>query len=70
MSSDNKNKIISYLSGESISYMRLHIQDAGGNEVFFLGKTQAGAADGKGLVESTQVVARANSRLSSHERRD
>jgi ATP-dependent DNA helicase DinG len=53
MSSETKNKIISYLSDESISYMRLHIQDAGGNEVFFLGKT-----DGKGVVESVQVVAR------------
>lgn len=58
MSSENKNKINSYLSGESISYMRLHIHDAGGNEVFFLGKT-----DGKGIVESVQVVARGNKSL-------
>src|SRR5574341_1463260 len=56
MSSDNKIK--SYLSGEAVTYMRLHIQDAGGNEVFFLGKT-----DGKGVVESVQVVARGNKNL-------
>ena len=38
--------------------MRLCIRDAGGNEVFFLGKT-----DGKGMVESAQVVARGNKNL-------
>jgi ATP-dependent DNA helicase DinG len=54
----SENKIKSYLSDESISYMRLHIQDAGGNEVFFLGKN-----DGKGVVESVQVVARGNKAL-------
>jgi len=56
MSSDNKIK--TYLSDEAIVYMRLHIRDAGGNEVFFLGKT-----DGKGVVESAQVVARGNKNL-------
>jgi len=56
MSSDNKIK--SYLADEAIIYMRLHIRDAGGNEVFFLGKT-----DGKGVVESVQVVARGNKNL-------
>ncbi len=61
MSSDNK--IRSYLSDEAVTYMRLHIRDAGGNEVFFLGKTQTGAADGKGIVESAQVVARGNKNL-------
>ena len=52
------NKIKSYLADEAISYMRLHIRDADGNEVFFLGKT-----DGKGVVESVQVVARGNKNL-------
>ncbi|MDZ7344640.1 MAG: DEAD/DEAH box helicase, partial [candidate division KSB1 bacterium] len=57
------NKLQSYLSEEAISYMRLHIRDAGGNEVFFLGKTQMGAAEGKGIVEAVQVVARGNKAL-------
>jgi ATP-dependent DNA helicase DinG len=56
MSSNNKLK--SYLADEAIFTMRLHIRDAGGNEVFFLGKT-----DAKGLVESVQVVARGNKAL-------
>jgi len=54
----SENKIKSYLADEAIIYMRLHIRDAGGNEVFFLGKT-----DGKGVVESAQVVARGNQNL-------
>ncbi|MCI0692899.1 DEAD/DEAH box helicase family protein [candidate division KSB1 bacterium] len=58
MSPETKNKIASYLSDEAMAYMRLHIRDAGGNEVFFLGKT-----DGKGVVESAQVVARGNKSL-------
>jgi len=61
MSSDNKIK--SYLSDEAIVYMRLHIRDAGGNEVFFLGKTSTGAGEGKDVVESAQVVARGNKNL-------
>ncbi|MDZ7289891.1 MAG: DEAD/DEAH box helicase [candidate division KSB1 bacterium] len=59
----SENKLTAYLSDEAITYMRLHIRDAGGNEVFFLGKTQTGTADGKGVVESAQVVARGNRNL-------
>lgn len=54
----SENKIKSYLAEEAVSYMRLHIRDAGGNEVFFLGKT-----NDKGIVESVQVVARGNQNL-------
>lgn len=56
-------KIKAYLSDEAVTYMRLHIRDAGGNEVFFLGKTQTGAAESTGVVESVQVVARGNKNL-------
>jgi ATP-dependent DNA helicase DinG len=54
----SENKIKSYLSDDAMAYMRPHIRDAGGNEVFFLGKTE-----GKGIVESAQVVARGNKNL-------
>ncbi len=47
--------IKSYLADEAIFYMRHEIQQAGGNEVFFVGKV-----NGEGLVESVQVVARGN----------
>lgn len=51
-------KIKSYLSDEAIAYMRHHILEARGNEVFFVGKVNI-----KGVVESAQVVARGNKNM-------
>lgn len=51
-------KIKSYLSDEAIAFMRHHIQEARGNEVFFVGKL-----NGRGVVESAQVVARGNKNM-------
>ncbi|MCG3153695.1 MAG: putative ATP-dependent helicase DinG [bacterium] len=48
-------KLPDYLAEEAVFYMRHHIQQAGGNEVFFVGK-----ANPNGLVETVQVVARGN----------
>jgi len=48
-------KLSDYLAEEAVLYMRHHIQQAGGNEVFFVGK-----ASPNGLVETVQVVARGN----------
>lgn len=52
------SKINSYLSDEAIAYMRHHILEARGNEVFFVGKVNS-----KGVVDSAQVVARGNKNM-------
>ncbi len=51
-------KIKNYLSEEAIAYMRHHIFEARGNEVFFVGKVNH-----KGLVEAVQVAARGNKNM-------
>lgn len=53
--SQHKHNIKDYLADEAIFYMRHHIQQAGDNEVFFVGKVNS-----KGVVEAVQVVARGN----------
>jgi len=44
-------KIKTYLADEAIIYMRLHIRDAGGNEVFFSAKPSRAQPTGRAWAD-------------------